>query len=98
MARKKSAEELEDEEGGATMDYGEEPDFSDPEDFVDNITDEVSSPLKLIKPLLWIRVRKIRMFLGLLNPDPLVRGTDPDPSFIKKNSKKNLESYCFVTL
>jgi hypothetical protein len=45
MARKKSAEELEDEEGGATMDYGEEPDFSDPEDFVDNITDEVSSPL-----------------------------------------------------
>ncbi len=43
MARKKSAEELEDEEGGATMDYGEEPDFSDPEDFVDNITDEVSS-------------------------------------------------------
>jgi hypothetical protein len=44
MARKKSAEELEDEEGGASMDYGEEPDFSDPEDFVDNITDEVSSP------------------------------------------------------
>jgi hypothetical protein len=43
MARKKSAEELEDEEGGATMDYGEEPDFSDPEDFVDNITDEVRS-------------------------------------------------------
>jgi hypothetical protein len=43
MARKKSAEELEDEEGGAAMDYGEEPDFSDPEDFVDNITDEVSS-------------------------------------------------------
>ncbi len=43
MARKKSAEELEDEEGGAIMDYGEEPDFSDPEDFVDNITDEVRS-------------------------------------------------------
>ncbi len=43
MARKKSAEELEDEEGGAPMDYGEEPDFSDPEDFVDNITDEVRS-------------------------------------------------------
>jgi hypothetical protein len=44
MARKKSAEELEDEEGGMdTVDYGEEPDFSDPEDFVDNITDEVSA-------------------------------------------------------
>jgi hypothetical protein len=25
----------------------------------------------------WIR---IPMFLGVLNPDPLVRGTDPDPS------------------
>jgi hypothetical protein len=25
-----------------------------------------------------------RMFLGLLDPDPLVRGTDPDPSIIKK--------------
>jgi hypothetical protein len=22
---------------------------------------------------------RIRMFLGLLDPDPLVRGTDPDP-------------------
>jgi hypothetical protein len=28
------------------------------------------------------------MFLGLLNPDPLVQGTDPDldPSMISKNS------------
>jgi hypothetical protein len=36
------------------------------------------------------------MFLGLLDPDPhpLVRGMDPDPSI---NSKKNLDSYCFVT-
>jgi hypothetical protein len=27
------------------------------------------------------RIRRIHMFLGLLNqdPDPLVRGTDPDP-------------------
>jgi hypothetical protein len=47
-------------------------------------------------------------FLGLpdLDPDPLVRGMDPDPdpaldpdpSIIMKNSKKNLESYYFVTL
>jgi hypothetical protein len=37
------------------------------------------------------------MFLGLLDPDPLVRGTDPDPSNIKQNSKKNLDSSCFVT-
>jgi hypothetical protein len=39
------------------------------------------------------------MFLGLLDPDPLVRDTDPDPdpSIIKQNGKKNLDSYCFVT-
>jgi hypothetical protein len=29
--------------------------------------------------------------------DPLVRGIDPDPSIIKQNSKKNLDSYFFVT-
>jgi hypothetical protein len=29
--------------------------------------------------------------------DPFVRGTDPDPSIIKQNSKRNLDSYCFVT-
>jgi hypothetical protein len=33
-----------------------------------------------------IRVSRIRMFLGLLDPDPdpLVRGMDPDPSNIKQ--------------
>jgi hypothetical protein len=33
---------------------------------------------------------RIRMFLGLLDPVPLVRGTnlDPDPSITGKNSKK----------
>jgi hypothetical protein len=36
------------------------------------------------------------MFLILLDPDPdpLVRGMDPDPP---KISKENLDSYCFVT-
>jgi hypothetical protein len=50
------------------------------------------------------------MFLGLsdLDPDPLVRGIDPDPdpaldpdpdpSSSCKNSKINLDSYHFVTL
>ncbi len=46
------------------------------------------------------------MVLGLPDPDPLVRGVDPDrdpapdpdPSIIKQNSKKNLDSYCFVYL
>jgi hypothetical protein len=43
------------------------------------------------------------MFLGLLDtdPDPLVRGMDPDPdpdpSILKQISKKNFDSYCFVT-
>jgi hypothetical protein len=39
------------------------------------------------------------MFLGLLDPDldPLVRGADPYTSSIKQNSKKNLDSDCFVT-
>jgi hypothetical protein len=41
------------------------------------------------------------MFLGLPDPDPLVKGMDPDPDPIilsaSKNSKKNLDSYCFVT-
>ena len=37
-------------------------------------------------------------FLGLSDPDPLVRGADlaSDPSTVKQNSKKNLGSYCFV--
>jgi hypothetical protein len=37
-------------------------------------------PGDTIKPVLGIRNR-IRMFLGLPDPDPLVKGTDPDPSF-----------------
>ncbi len=36
-----------------------------------------------------IRIRRIHMFLGLLDPDPLVRGMDPGQSS-SKNSKKNL--------
>jgi hypothetical protein len=27
-----------------------------------------------------IRIRRIRMFLGLPDPDPLVRGTEPNPA------------------
>jgi hypothetical protein len=41
------------------------------------------------------------MFLGLADPDPdpdpLVRDADPDPFIIKQNSKKNIDSHCFVT-
>jgi hypothetical protein len=35
------------------------------------------------------------MFLGLLDPDPLFRGTDPDPD--PSMIKQNLDSYCFAT-
>jgi hypothetical protein len=50
-----------------------------------------------------IRIHRIHMFFGLPDPDLLVRGMDPDPdpSIIllssSKNSKKNLDSYGFVT-
>jgi hypothetical protein len=35
--------------------------------------------------VLRIRIRRIRMFFGLPDPDPLVRGPDPDPSILKLN-------------
>ncbi len=46
------------------------------------------------------------MLLGLPDPDPLVRGMDPDPDpaldpdsfIIKQNSKKNLDFYYIGTL
>jgi hypothetical protein len=53
-------------------------------------------------------VLRIHMFWGLLDPDPdpLVRGMDPDSDLApdpdlsitvpSKNSKKNLDSYCFL--
>ncbi len=43
------------------------------------------------------------MYLDLQDPEPLDRCTDPDqyptpgPSIIKQNSRKNLDSYIFVT-
>jgi hypothetical protein len=37
------------------------------------------------------------MFFGLPDPDSLLRDPDPDPSIIKQNSKKTLDSYCFMT-
>jgi hypothetical protein len=44
-----------------------------------------------------IPIRRMHMFLAVPNPDldPLLRGTDPDPdpSIIKKNSMKNIDSY-----
>jgi hypothetical protein len=41
-----------------------------------------AATLTLSRPVLRIRIRihRIYMFLGLLDPDPLVRGMDPDPA------------------
>ena len=42
-------------------------------------------------PKPWYTVLRIRMFLGLLDPDQLVREKDLDPSFIKqKKVRKTL--------
>ncbi len=52
----------------------------------------------VLTAVLLIRIR-IHMFLGLLDPDPLVRGMDPDLVLLtlSKNSKKTLDLSCFVT-
>jgi hypothetical protein len=39
-----------------------------------------------------IQIRRIRKFLGIPEPNLLVRGMDPYPSIIKQNSKRNLIS------
>jgi hypothetical protein len=39
-----------------------------------------SQSLYALEAVLGIRIRRIRVFLGLLDPDPFVRGVDPDPS------------------
>ena len=66
--------------------------------FVIGVTPHQECTIVWRKPVLRIRIRRIRMFLGLLDPDPshmflglldpdpepLVRGMDPDPSVIKQ--------------
>jgi hypothetical protein len=42
----------------------------------------------LLESVFRIRIRWNRMFLGLSDPDPLVRGTDPDPDPSIINHKK----------
>jgi hypothetical protein len=51
-------------------------------------------PLGDLSPVFRIRIHRIHMFLGFMDPDPdpLVRGMDPDPT-----RKKIFDSYCFVT-
>jgi hypothetical protein len=58
---------------------------------------EMSLYISVLRIRSWIR--RIRIFLGLLDPDLLVRSMDldPDPSIIEQKCKINLNSYCFVT-
>ncbi len=44
-----------------------------------------------------IRIHRIHMFLGLLDPDPLVEVWIRILLLLSKNSKKNLDFYYFVT-
>jgi hypothetical protein len=46
------------------------------------IRDTAKNDVIILKPVLGVRIRGIRKFLGLLDLDPLVRGTDPDPSLL----------------
>ncbi len=61
---------------------------------------QITSCWTFLAAVFRIRIQRIHMFLDLPDPDPLVRGVDPDPdpSIIKQNSKKkSRDSYCFVT-
>ncbi len=55
----------------------------------------LSKPVLRIRIRIWIRIHRIHMFLGLLDPDPSARGMDPvpdlDPSITKqKKVRKTL--------
>jgi NCK-associated protein 1 len=52
--------------------------FVDLLDFKDHVS-ELLTTIDACQAVLRIRIR-IHMFLGLLDPDPLVRGMDPDPA------------------
>ncbi len=54
--------------------------------------DPGSGSATLKKPVMRIRISWIHMILGLLDPDPdpLVGGTDPDPSIFKQKNRKTL--------
>jgi hypothetical protein len=61
-----------------------------------DILRETSDKVRMVFAV--FRIHRIHVCLGLPDPDPLVRGMDPDPSIIMQNNKKNHESYYFVTL
>jgi hypothetical protein len=50
----------------------------------DQMENQVSEPFNIYVTVFRIRIHRIHIFLGLPDPDPLVRGMDPDPSIIKQ--------------
>jgi hypothetical protein len=46
-----------------------------------------------LAPVLRIRIHRIHVFLGLLDPGPLVRGMDPESDL----DPSSIDFYCFVT-
>jgi hypothetical protein len=48
----------------------------------------LDSDLPVLRIRIRIRIRRIHMFLGLQDPDPLVRDMDPDPFIIRGASKR----------
>ncbi len=48
-------------------------------------------------PVMWIRIRRIRMLLDLKDPDPSIFVRIRILPSSSKNSKKNLDLYCFMT-
>jgi hypothetical protein len=78
---------------------------SDPEHYIQQCwqemgtRDQCASKGTLLKAVLRIRLR-IRMFLGMLDPDPFVRQTDPapDPSIIFNNQAKTVRKTLIPTV
>ncbi len=62
---------------------------------------EVPEKPETIPEVRYVLFPVLRRFLDLPDPDPFLGGMDPDPIPVlllsSKNSKKNLDSYCFVT-
>ena len=46
--------------------------------FVSILSFDIGPPVLSFRSVFRIRIHRIHMFLGLLDPDPLVRGMDPD--------------------
>jgi hypothetical protein len=56
--------------------------------------------MRVFEPVYEIRLHRIHMFLGLLDPDPLVRAVDPDPdpSIILLSSSKIAKTLILTVL